>query len=41
VEKVNPKALYVYQPLGRKGRVMLDDASERFVDETRIGVALS
>jgi hopanoid C-3 methylase len=37
--KVDPKTLYIHQPLGRKGRTVLDDASERFVDDTRMGAA--
>jgi hopanoid C-3 methylase HpnR len=37
--KVDAKALYVHRPLGRKGRAALDEASERFVDETRMGAA--
>jgi hypothetical protein len=37
--KVDPKGLYIHQPLGRKGRSALDDSSERFVDETRMGSA--
>jgi hopanoid C-3 methylase HpnR len=36
--KIDPKTLYIHQPLGRKGRA-LDDASERFVEETRMGAA--
>ena len=30
------RALYVHKPAGRRGRT-LDDATERFVDATRIG----
>jgi hypothetical protein len=30
------KSLYVHAPKGRKGRA-IDDATERFVDETRMG----
>jgi hypothetical protein len=37
--KVEPRALYVHQPQGRKGRASLDDAGERFVDGTRMGAA--
>jgi hopanoid C-3 methylase len=36
-QKVNPKTLYIHQPLGRKGRPALDESGERFVDQTRIG----
>jgi hopanoid C-3 methylase len=39
--KVDPKKLYIHGPQGRKGRAVLDDASERFVDETRMGASLS
>ena len=35
-ETVDPKALYVHAPRGRRGRAT-DDATERFVDETRAG----
>lgn len=38
--KVNPKTLYIHPSQGRKGRA-LDDAGERFVDETRMGAAAS
>jgi hopanoid C-3 methylase len=34
---VDPRALYIHPPQGRKGRASLDDASERFVDDTRMG----
>jgi hopanoid C-3 methylase HpnR len=37
--KINPRALYIPPPQGRKGRASLDDASERFVEETRMGIA--
>lgn len=40
-EKINTKTLYVHGPQGRKGRAALDDSTERFVDETRMGVAPS
>jgi hopanoid C-3 methylase len=33
---VNVKSVYVHGPIGRKGR-RIDDATERFVDETRMG----
>jgi hypothetical protein len=32
------RALYVHQPAGRRGRA-IDDATERFVEETRAGAA--
>jgi hopanoid C-3 methylase HpnR len=35
--RVDPATLYVHNPLGRRGR-QVDDATERFVDETRMGV---
>jgi hypothetical protein len=35
-EKVNPKILYILQSKGRQGRA-IDDSTERFVDETRMG----
>jgi hopanoid C-3 methylase HpnR len=38
-ERIDPKSLYVHRPQGRKGRAVLDDASERFVEETRMGAA--
>jgi hopanoid C-3 methylase HpnR len=38
-QRVDPKALYVHRPQGRKGRAALDDQTERFVDETRTGAA--
>ena len=37
-EAVERDALYVHQAAGRRGRE-IDAATERFVDETRIGVA--
>ncbi len=37
-ETVDPKSLYVHAPRGRKSRA-IDDATEQFVDETRIGGA--
>ena len=37
--KVDPKSLYVHAPRGRKGRA-IDDATERFVEETRMGGSL-
>jgi hopanoid C-3 methylase HpnR len=37
--KIDPKSLYIHPPQGRKGRA-LDDAAERFVDETRMGIAV-
>ncbi len=37
-ERVDPSTLYVHQARGRRGRA-IDDATERFVDETRMGVA--
>ena len=40
-EKINAKALYVHRSQGRQGRAVLDDATERFVDETRMGIAPS
>ena len=36
-EQPSKKSLYVHVPRGRRGRA-IDDASERFVDETREGV---
>ncbi|ACL55811.1 hopanoid C-3 methylase HpnR [Methylobacterium nodulans] len=39
VAKLDPKALYIHPPLGRRGRAALDDAGERFVEETRMGTA--
>ncbi len=39
LQKVDPRSLYIHPGQGRKGRVALDDAGERFVDETRMGVA--
>ncbi|MFE1599724.1 hopanoid C-3 methylase HpnR [Methylobacterium sp. ID0610] len=38
-EKVDPRALYVHPPQGRRGRASLDEAGERFVDNTRMGTA--
>lgn len=38
-ERIRQKTLYVHRNLGRRGR-SLDDASERFVDETRMSEAL-
>ena len=35
-EHANVKVLYVHRPAGRKGR-KIDDATESFVDETRMG----
>lgn len=35
---IDAKSLYVHRNLGRKGRA-LDDATEQFVDEGRMGVA--
>ena len=35
--KLNSRSLYVHAPVGRRGRV-IDDATETFVDETRMGV---
>jgi hypothetical protein len=40
-DKVDPKTLYIHRPQGRKGRAVLDDTTERFVDETRMGTSLS
>ena len=40
-EKIDAKALYVHGPQGRRGRAVLDDSTERFVDETRMGAAPS
>ncbi|MDQ4060006.1 MAG: hopanoid C-3 methylase HpnR [Pseudomonadota bacterium] len=40
-EKIDPKTLYIHRPQGRKGRAVLDDTTERFVDETRMGTSLS
>jgi hopanoid C-3 methylase HpnR len=37
-ERVDPNALYVHAARGRRGREV-DDATERFVDETRMGAA--
>lgn len=37
--KIDPKSLYIHPPQGRKGRAALDEAGERFVEETRMGVA--
>ncbi|WP_336488069.1 hopanoid C-3 methylase HpnR [Methylobacterium nigriterrae] len=39
VAKIDPRALYIHPPQGRRGRASLDDASERFVEETRMGAA--
>jgi hopanoid C-3 methylase HpnR len=36
--RVDPATLYVHHPQGRRGR-QVDDATERFVDATRMGVA--
>ena len=36
VDKINVKELYVHGPAGRKSRT-LDDATEKFVDDTRMG----
>ncbi len=38
-ESIDPKTLYIHQARGRKGRA-IDDATERFVDETRMGASL-
>ncbi len=35
-EKIDPKSLYIHEPLGRRGRA-IDDSTERFVDDTRMG----
>jgi hypothetical protein len=35
-EKIDPRLLYVLQARGRKGRA-IDDATEQFVDATRMG----
>jgi hypothetical protein len=35
-EQTDVKVLYVHRPAGRKGR-KIDDATERFVDKTRMG----
>ena len=35
-EKIDPKSLYIHRPTGRRGR-QIDDATERFVDDTRMG----
>jgi hypothetical protein len=35
-EKVNPRVLYILQSKGRQGRA-IDDSTEQFVDETRMG----
>ena len=37
-QRVDPKALYVHAAKGRRGRA-IDDATERFVDDTRMGVS--
>jgi len=37
--KVNPKLLYILPPGGRYGRA-LDDSTEQFVDETRMGTTV-
>jgi hypothetical protein len=37
-ERIDPSALYVHAARGRGGREV-DEATERFVDETRMGVA--
>jgi hypothetical protein len=37
-EKVDPRLLYVLQAPGRKGRA-IDDATEQFVDATRMGTS--
>jgi hopanoid C-3 methylase HpnR len=36
--KVDPKSLFVHPPRGRRGRT-IDDATESFVDQTRMGTA--
>lgn len=36
--KLDPRALYIHPPQGRKGRA-LDESAERFVEETRMGAA--
>jgi hopanoid C-3 methylase HpnR len=40
-ERIDPKTLYIHRPQGRQGRSALDDHTEKFVDETRIGTAPS
>ncbi|GBQ22127.1 cobalamin binding protein [Acetobacter estunensis NRIC 0472] len=40
VDKINARDLYVHDPKGRRSRA-LDDATEKFVDETRMGVEAS
>ncbi len=37
--KVDPKSLYVHEARGRKSRA-IDDATEKFVDETRMGASI-
>jgi hopanoid C-3 methylase HpnR len=37
-EKVDPKGLYIHAAAGRKGRA-IDEATERFVDQTRVGTS--
>jgi hypothetical protein len=34
--RTSAKTLYIHGPVGRKGR-KIDDATERFVDQTRMG----
>ena len=34
--KLDPRRLYIHRPAGRRGRA-IDDATERFVDDTRMG----
>ena len=37
-ETVNPKLLYIHHSDGRRGRA-IDDATEQFVDNTRMGTS--
>ncbi len=36
--KVERTSLYIHQPAGRRGRA-IDDRTERFVDDTRMGAS--
>ncbi|MGF1510561.1 MAG: hopanoid C-3 methylase HpnR [Myxococcota bacterium] len=38
--KVDRSLLYIHQPQGRKGRSAIDDKTEEFVDETRMGASV-
>jgi hypothetical protein len=38
-DKIDPKQLFILPPKGRQGRA-IDDATETFVDETRMGTVV-